>query len=1578
MSNIENEVVSMHFDNEGFERNISATLQSLEKLTQTIQMASAKQGLTDLSHAADSFNISSMAQGIDNISSKFSALGAIGFSAIQKITGSVIDFVKGTADDILGPIITGGKRRAENIEQAKFQFRGLGLDVEAEMAAALAAVKGTSFGLDEAAKAAAQFGASGIAAGDDLTASLRAIAGTAAMTNTSFGEIAQIFTSSAGAGKVNNQDLLQFATRGLNASAAIAKQMNITEAQVHEMAAAGKLDFLTFAKAMDSAFGEHATAANETYSGSLANMHAAMSRLGASFFAPKAEQMRDIFNALTPVIDNISSALQPLIQTFIKFGQVGTFKLVAALGKLDLGNFKAAILYISSGLQNLSRLVGPLVTAIKNGFREIFPKATESRLVSITFAFNYLTEKIKIGGDLLDKVKRIFKGFFSVLSIGATIISSTVGFIAGLVQELFQAAGFEGSGILDFFVNFADSLTNLQKKLVAGGGIHDFFVKLHGVIEPVITALATFREKVSDLFGGRKKGDSKDTEETFDRLGQRMEQLKDAADHVSSGWKALMDRFEKSRETIDRIWQSISTFFKDFADKIAGAFHPGDFDSVIDILNVALFGGIILLIRNFFKDDKSLGLDFSGGLIDKIKFSLTQITNGFKTMQLELKADILLKLAEAILAITASVVILSLIDSAALAKALSAMAVGFGELAAAFVSLDKLTGSSGDAAKVGIISAAMIAMAGAMVIFGGAIAILAAIEPAALARGVVAVGISLGILVSATHIIGEGSARLIVAGAGMTALAFGLTAIAGSISVFATLDLGTLAHGLLGITAALFTITVAMSEMPINLPITAAGVGVLSVALLGMYEAVRVFGGLDWGVMGKGLLGIAGALLVVTVAMDSMPLTLPITAAGMVVLSGALIIMGKAINDIGSLDAGVIAKGIGSIAAILLVLDAAMQGMETALPGAAALVLVSGALLVLGRVLDQIGNMDSKRLVQALLGIAGVLAIIGGAAALIGPVVPVLIGLAFAFDLLAGAMLLFGAGSLLFAKSMDIMSRAGLAGTKAIVESIKEFITAIPGFVKALVLSFVDNIDEIIKAIPLVIRLIEAVISQLLDTMIKLAPKIGQALVIIITELFKVLRTYYPELIKTGLDLLLHLLQGVRDNIGEITTLVAEIIVNFLNALTEKVPELVDALYNFLHTVIVEVVRKISEEIPSLTIDIGTAMIDGFLTGLEKAAGRLYDFFSELPGRILDIVKSFLGIQSPSTKFAEIGVNIIEGLLNGLIGAVGSIFTWFTELPGNIIGWIGDVGSILIDKGVEIIGGFIAGYIEKAQEIVGWFAGLPGAILGWIGDVADKLKNKGIDLIEGLFKGILEKAEDIKKWFLGFKDLLLGWLPNPLSILSDFGKSIVDGLTGGIELHSTTDSPIADAVRKLADTVSGTFQKKTGISSPSKVFFQFGKHVVEGLINGINDMRGLAKDASSSLGENITDGFNPDVDLKSINSILAQMTDKLGSMDNFNPVITPVLDLSKVQKESDKLSNFMKVSSIVPEVSFDHAKLISATADIGKTSIDAPVQAQSQDISFVQNIHAPEALSTVDIYRNTKSLMSKAKEELNI
>ena len=92
----------------------------------------------------------------------------------------------------------------------------------------------------------------------------------------------------------------------------------------------GVIDFETFSAAtehyMSSAFG-----ANELYTGSLANLNAALARLGEKLETNKIENLTRIFNALRPLINTISERLNPVINLINKASDAITGKFVKAI-----------------------------------------------------------------------------------------------------------------------------------------------------------------------------------------------------------------------------------------------------------------------------------------------------------------------------------------------------------------------------------------------------------------------------------------------------------------------------------------------------------------------------------------------------------------------------------------------------------------------------------------------------------------------------------------------------------------------------------------------------------------------------------------------------------------------------------------------------------------------------------------------------------------------------------------------------------------------------------------------------------------------------------------------------------------------------------------------------------------------------------------------------------------------------------------------------------------------------------------------------------------------------------------------
>ena len=91
MSEVDDRVVAMQFDNAAFERRIAETIRSLDKLQQSLDMANSKRGLDELNEASKRFNLNSMSGAIEGMSTKFLALSTIGITALASITTKAID-----------------------------------------------------------------------------------------------------------------------------------------------------------------------------------------------------------------------------------------------------------------------------------------------------------------------------------------------------------------------------------------------------------------------------------------------------------------------------------------------------------------------------------------------------------------------------------------------------------------------------------------------------------------------------------------------------------------------------------------------------------------------------------------------------------------------------------------------------------------------------------------------------------------------------------------------------------------------------------------------------------------------------------------------------------------------------------------------------------------------------------------------------------------------------------------------------------------------------------------------------------------------------------------------------------------------------------------------------------------------------------------------------------------------------------------------------------------------------------------------------------------------------------------------
>lgn len=410
---IEERIVEMKFDNKQFESGVKETRKTIEQLNKDLEFRNASQGIQNVQNAFNSLDLSVMLKGFENFKTQLSGIEIFTKRIIENLADSLysgIQKLNSGLTSVFRQISEGGARRAQNIEQAKFQLEGLGVAWEDIKGDIDYAVSGTAYGLDAAARAASQLVASNIQLGDEMKSSLRGISGLAAMTNSSYEDIASIFTKVAGQGRLMGDDLNRIAVRGINAAAELAKVFNVTEEEIRDMVSKGQIDFKTFAKAMDDAFGEHAKDANKTYSGSLSNVNAALSRLGADIKTAHFETLRKVFVDLIPQLNALKKAFKPVEDMIIKveesigaliqkiINMIDVKKIVEKIAPLatKIGNkIVDAIDVVTLALDKMNEMVedSPLAKMVRN------MKADVDNVQKYGKAFSYVSREMAMMGS---------------------------------------------------------------------------------------------------------------------------------------------------------------------------------------------------------------------------------------------------------------------------------------------------------------------------------------------------------------------------------------------------------------------------------------------------------------------------------------------------------------------------------------------------------------------------------------------------------------------------------------------------------------------------------------------------------------------------------------------------------------------------------------------------------------------------------------------------------------------------------------------------------------------------------------------------------------------------------------------------------------------------------------------------------------------------------------------------------------------------------------------------------------------------------------------------------------------------
>lgn len=1250
MSTIDERVVAMRFNDSDFKRGVTAAIRGIDDL---------RAGLT----------LDNISSGVDTIASRFSAFGAIAFTALQNLTNAAINFGQQIAGAVLDPLVEGGKKRALAIEQAKFQFQGLGMDVEKTMEAALYAVKGTAFGLDEAASAAASLGASQVPL-ESMGGVLRGISGVAALTGSSYSDIADVFTKVAGQGRVMADDLNRLSSRGMNAAATLAKSMGITEVEVRDMVSEGKISFAQFADVMNNTFGEQATKASDTFEGASSNMRAALARIGAAFATIDYENQRKMLNALTPAIDLVAKAISPVLDAFKEFTEFNANNVVTMLQALtELPGEEGKLPAFFEGLRNIGSLLVSIFGAIRDAFYEIFPPRTAEQVKEMAEAFRKFTEGLTLSEQAADGLKRTAKGFFALFEIGFLIIKGAVDMFARLFGSTNDAAG----GILNFTGGIGDLILGFRDALKNGDGLEQFFGKVEGVLRGIGSGFAAFIDWLKAA--GRAIVDFIDISGWSDLWQRLVDGVKGFLDFVGGAGSSISGAG-------DGIGQALGEFFSNF-----------DFSVLTGLLNAGAIGGLILFINNFAKNIIGKLMDAlggaGGGIIDTIKDAFGTLTDTMEAMQARLKADTLIRIATAIGILALSVVALSFIEPERLSSALAAMTVMFIQMTSALVLMDKFV-TPDKIAKLPALAGALILLATAMVIFAAAVTIMAGLSWEELAKGMAGMAVGLGLMIGTLAAL----QKLKIESMGGTAFALILFAtamvvLASAFKIFQTLSWEDIARGLTGMIGTL-AILVAVSRLAQSSAQGAAAMFIISSALNVLGAALHVMAALSWDELGRAMVTLAGSLLLMAIGVQAMQGSIS-GAAAMAIVSVGILILSQALQELAKLSWDDIGRALTVMAGGLAILAGAMalMGVPLVLAGSLGMLAAAAAMTALAPALVLLGSMTWDDIGRGLTILGSALGIIAIAGVLLLPALPGLLGLGIAAMLIGNATLLAGLGLAGMAVGITALALAAGVGAEAIKNTLNIIIGIIPSMMTALAegliqfaLVIANGGTEITNAIstlinaaitavadngPLLVETFHGLLMMMLDKVDESIPRMIEVGTNIIMAFGEAMVVLIPWLVDVGLRLLTGIINGVANNIGRVIDAGTNLIVNFIEGISRSLNRIVQAaaelVINFVNGV-AQAIRDNQQAMNDAGQNLASAIVEGMVSGISNGIEWVANAARDLASNAVQAAKDFLQINSPSKKFIPLGEGTGEGLVVGMKNTHGIVARGAREMAG--------------------------------------------------------------------------------------------------------------------------------------------------------------------------------------------------------------------------------------------------------------------------------------------------------------------------
>ena len=227
----------------------------------------------------------------------------------------------------------------------------------------------------------------------------------------------------------------------------------------------------------------------------------------------------------------------------------------------------------------------------------------------------------------------------------------------------------------------------------------------------------------------------------------------------------------------------------------------------------------------------------------------------------------------------------------------------------------------------------------------------------------------------------------------------------------------------------------------------------------------------------------------------------------------------------------------------------------------------------------------------------------------------------------------------------------------------------------------------IAQALPELIPTIVDCVLEIVDVLIENAPMLLEAAMALIEGLAEGLINALPNLIDRLPEIIQAMVDFFVDHIADILIFAVELTIQLAAALIENIPNLLAAIPEIIASLVNGLIEGVAQ-----IIEVGAEFVNGLWEGIKGAWGKLVENVTSLGKKLVDKVKGFFEIGSPSKLFAdEVGKWIPEGIAVGIEANADSVTNAMDDVVAETMGVIPDMQNTLIGSTYQV------GEVDSAQ-----------------------------------------------------------------------------------------------------------------------------------------------------------------------------------------------------------------------------------------------------------------------------------------